>query len=124
MKILVVEDSLTMCKIIGGMIATTWPDVGVVDVHTVDEARQALAADDHGIGLILLDCNLPGASGLTLMDHMAADERLKEIPVLVLSADLDKSLMIRALRAGARGYLTKPFEMEDLRGELARFMDP
>ena len=63
--------------------------------------------------LVLLDMNLPDISGMALLQHLKADERTAEIPVVVVSADAMPAQIQAALAAGAARYLTKPVSVED-----------
>jgi PAS domain S-box-containing protein len=68
-------------------------------------------------GLILLDINLPDGSGLDLLPELKADERTRDIPVVVVSVEERRK---EALHLGAVGYLVKPFSQSDLRNELEK----
>jgi PAS domain S-box-containing protein len=70
-------------------------------------------------GVILLDLNLPDGYGLDLLSQLKADERTRNIPVIIISVEERKA---EALKLGATGYLVKPFSQEDLHTELARVL--
>lgn len=57
--------------------------------------------------LILLDLKLPKVSGLEVLEHVKSDEKLKEIPVVILTASDNKSDIISTYQHGADGYFTK-----------------
>jgi CheY-like chemotaxis protein len=57
--------------------------------------------------LILLDLKLPKVSGLEILEHLKGDEKLKEIPVVILTASDNKSDIIRTYQGGAESYFTK-----------------
>ncbi len=63
--------------------------------------------------LVLLDMNLPDIGGMALLQHLKADERTAEIPVVIVSADAMPAQIQAALQAGAARYLTKPVSVED-----------
>jgi two-component system chemotaxis response regulator CheY len=121
MKVLVVEDSKTMRRIVRGQIMAGWPDAEVVGVDSVAAAREFLAGEDAAVDLILLDYHLPGEVGTALLKKF---DEFNTPPVVMLTAEADKSLMVEALRAGARGYLVKPVSAADLRSELAHYLGP
>jgi CheY-like chemotaxis protein len=76
--------------------------------HCVGDGEDALAfLRDQTPRLIVLDVQMPGLTGLEVLDVMRADERLRKIPVLVYSAGHDKSQSELAIRLGARAYLVK-----------------
>jgi DNA-binding response OmpR family regulator len=64
--------------------------------------------------LILLDVNLPDTDGLTVCKVILADERLKHIPVVMLSSSNDEAQIEAGITAGAKGYLVKPFYPKEL----------
>jgi CheY-like chemotaxis protein len=62
--------------------------------------------------LILLDLNLPDMHGLEVLRHLQKEPQTAAVPVVVLSADATPSQIERLLTAGARNYLTKPFDID------------
>jgi DNA-binding response OmpR family regulator len=64
--------------------------------------------------LILLDVNLPDAVGLTICKAILADKQLQKIPIVMLSSSNDEVQIEAGIRAGARGYLVKPFYPKEL----------
>ncbi len=71
--------------------------------------------------LIILDKQLPGVDGLDLCRVLKADPRTSGIPVLILSASPQTAL--QAPRAGADGFLEKPFRMQELRVKVQRLLE-
>ena len=65
---------------------------------------------------LILDVNLPGMSGLELQQLLNAS-RL-EVPIIFMSAQADEATQLRALKAGAAGFLRKPFSIESLLATL------
>jgi CheY-like chemotaxis protein len=66
----------------------------------------------HGPKLILLDLNLPDMHGSEVLRQLQSEPTTAKIPVVVLSADATPSQIERLLTAGARNYLTKPFDID------------
>ena len=62
--------------------------------------------------LILLDLNLPDMHGSEVLEKLQSDSKTAQVPVVVLSADATPSQIERLLSAGARNYLTKPFDID------------
>ena len=123
MKVLLVDDSETMRRLIKHTIRQTWPQTEFAEAGDVEAAGQLLQADPHGVGLILLDYNLPGENGLALLRRIREEERLREIPVVMVTVDPEKASMICALREGARAYIAKPFDEASLQKDLRPFMN-
>jgi CheY-like chemotaxis protein len=69
-------------------------------------------AQIHRPKLILLDLNLPDMHGLEVIRKLQSDSATAQVPVVVLSADATPSQIERLLGAGARNYLTKPFDID------------
>jgi two-component system, OmpR family, response regulator len=67
---------------------------------------------------ILLDVNLPGTDGFSILARMRQHPALKEIPVIMLTAQASRGDVLRGLSGGANGYITKPFEHEALMKSL------
>jgi CheY-like chemotaxis protein len=65
-------------------------------------------------GLILLDLNLPDIHGSEVLRRLRSNPLTEQIPVIILSADISPSQIERMLQAGARNYLTKPFDIKRL----------
>jgi CheY-like chemotaxis protein len=68
----------------------------------------------HAPALILLDLNLPDSHGGELLVRLKSNPLTARVPIIVLSADITPSQIERMLQAGARDYLTKPFEIQRL----------
>lgn len=62
-------------------------------------------------GLILLDLQLPDVMGDVVLKHLRGDERTRDIPVVMLSADATPANIERLLEMGAHAYLTKPLKI-------------
>ena len=76
------------------------------EVETYSSAEEYLRRAGEPEGCLLLDVNMPGTSGLELMQDLARRER--QVPVLVLTASREPHLRSRAFELGARAFLTKP----------------
>jgi CheY-like chemotaxis protein len=70
------------------------------------------------INLIFLDLNMPVMDGHTFLKEIKADSRYAKIPIIIITALDEKGEVIKTMRAGACGYLTKPFSMDQIRAQL------
>jgi len=68
--------------------------------------------------LILLDINMPEMNGYEVCQHLKADENLKDIPVIFISALHDTTDKVQAFDAGAVDYITKPFRFEEVKARV------
>jgi signal transduction histidine kinase/CheY-like chemotaxis protein len=86
-----------------------------IELLTAERGRHGLElARDRRPRLILLDLHLPDIDGSEVLARLKADPVLREIPVVVLSADATPGQQERLTAGGASGYLTKPIDIEEL----------
>ncbi|WP_332774497.1 response regulator [Polaromonas sp.] len=93
------------------------------------EAVEALHSDKSRPGdapnvlprLVLLDLNMPRLNGFEVLKRLRADERTRQLPVVIFSGSDQRSDMLEAERLGANGYVRKPVEFENLCATLAQF---
>lgn len=111
MKILVVDDSAIMRKVIEQILEVLGHEA--IQAGHGREAFERLA-DREDIRLILLDWNMPEMNGIEFLREMKADGRFGHIPVIMLTTESERRKMIEAIEAGAKHYLTKPFQPETL----------
>ena len=114
-RILVVEDEMDMRKMLEVRLAARGHEV--ILVPTAEEALPIMKAQKPD--LVLLDLYLPGMDGTELCDIIKADEELKMIPVIFISAnplDIEK----KTEEHKADGCIQKPFDPEDLISEIER----
>jgi CheY-like chemotaxis protein len=71
-------------------------------------------AQQHSPDIVLLDVNLPDMRGEKVLEQLRADERTREIPVIVLSADATRAQIDRMISRGAQAYLAKPIDVQAL----------
>ncbi len=112
MKILTVDDSKTIRCIIKGMIETLGYEAIEADCGAT--AMKILAKSDGNIALVILDWNMPGMNGLEVLQAIKGDDGLKDIPVMMVTTEAEKSNIVKAIQSGASNYLTKPFVQDDL----------
>ena len=77
----------------------------------------------HTPRMVLLDLKLPKVSGLEVLRRLRADERTREIPVVVLTSSREESDVIEAYRLGLNSYVVKPVEFERFRDAARRLCD-
>jgi len=112
--ILVVDDTPANLQVLAGMLK----DRGY-RVRPVPGGRLALAAARQDPpDLILLDINMPEMNGYEVCEHLKADDALKGIPVIFISALTEPLDKVKAFATGGVDYLTKPFQMEELHARV------
>jgi CheY-like chemotaxis protein len=109
--ILYVEDNLSNSRLMERILANR-PGVKLVSAM---QGRMGLdLAREHSPDLILLDVHLPDMQGDIVLRHLRADNRTKDIPVAMVSADATPGQIERLKLAGAQAYLTKPIDVREL----------
>lgn len=117
MKALVVDDSLTIRKI----IIKALQQIGVEDVAEAENGVLALTAvAEHSPGLILMDWNMPQMSGIEALTKLRGQGC--KTPIIMVTTEAEKSRVIEAIKAGANDYLIKPFAPEQLAEKAKRLM--
>ena len=116
MKLLIVDDSLVMRRIIGSAAALLGADC--VEAGNGEQAFIQLQVDPAGFNLVCLDWNMPVMGGLEFLKSLRADPRWADLPVLMITTEGSRDSIIEALKAGATGYLTKPFNQQDLQSKM------
>ena len=79
-----------------------------------EQALDLLRKDPKSVGLVLLDMAMPGMSGYEVCNEIRADAKLKELPVVALTASVEGKLLEQARESGVDDILAKPFTREAL----------
>ena len=111
MKVLVVDDSAIMRKVIEQILEMLGHE-SVPATHGLDAFERLKEHPD--VRLILLDWNMPEMNGIEFLRAIKDRPGLSEIPVIMLTTESERRKMIEAIEAGAKHYLTKPFQPETL----------
>lgn len=91
------------------------------DLEEASTGEEAIAAlDTETFDLVLLDLNLPGISGMEVLERWKRDGVIDRVAVLMLTADARPGLEGEAAELGACGFLTKPIPPRDLIAEIER----
>ena len=112
MRILVVEDERALCETIVRSLRRL--AYSVDPCYDGDTAIDLLGSERYD--LVLLDLNLPGADGMTVLRTLRQTDR--ETRVLILSARSEVADKVEGLDAGATVYLAKPFHLEELEARI------
>jgi two-component system, OmpR family, response regulator VicR len=109
-RVLVVDDEPDIVYMVKVILRSAGFEVS--SASGVGEAISELSGNEPD--LVLLDLRLGDGEGWQVLAHLRDGERTKRIPVIILSAHASASTAERALREGARGYITKPFVASSL----------
>ena len=117
LKILVVDDFSTMRRIVKNLLN----ELGFTDISEADDGKTALPMlQAGGFEFVVTDWNMPGMPGIDLLKAIRADDKLKHLPVLMVTAEAKKENIIMAAQAGASGYVVKPFTAATLDEKLKK----
>jgi len=87
-------------------------------IHAADAVEGVVLAHRHKVNLMLLDVGLPGSDGFAVLQRVKEDRELQDIPVVLLTAWNSTPDKLRAFELGAADYITKPFEVAELRARV------
>ncbi len=117
MKILVVDDMLTMRRIVKNIMR----QLGFANVEEAENGQDALTKlRAESFGFVISDWNMPVMTGIELLRAIRADDSLKAIPVLMVTAEAQKENLIEAIQAGVSNYIVKPFTAEVLQEKMSK----
>ena len=120
MKILIVDDFSTMRRIIKNLLR----DLGFTNTVEADDGTTALPILQGGtIDFLVTDWNMPGMTGIELLRAVRTDEKLKTIPVLMVTAEAKRDQIIAAAQAGVNGYVVKPFTAVALKEKIEKIFE-
>ena len=119
-RILIVDDFATMRRIARLMLQS----LGFTNVEEAEDGNEALASIRNQLfDIVLSDCNMPNMNGLELLSTLRQDSELHDIPFIVMTSSDQKESLLEMVKAGASGYIEKPFKADTLKAKLAKFLD-
>ena len=111
MQVLVVEDREVMLKIIGRLMQ----ELGFPNVdHAINGIAALECMRNKSYDLILSDWNMDGMTGFQLLKRVRSLPRTAKIPFILITAEAKPENILAAKKAGANGYLLKPFKLDAL----------
>jgi two-component system chemotaxis response regulator CheY len=121
-NILVVDDFSTMRRIVRNILR----ELGYHNILEAADGASALSILANGsVDLLITDWNMPGMPGLELLKRVRESSVHGNMPVLMLTAEAKREQIVEAARAGANGYIIKPFTTATLKSKIeALFPDP
>ena len=119
--VLIVDDSPAMRSFVKRVLDLSGFEMGTC--YEAGDGKEALALiRKEWVDVILTDINMPVMNGEEFVQNLAADDSLRSIPVLVVSTDRTEDRVRQMIALGAKGYVKKPFQPEELREELERVL--
>ena len=119
LKILIVDDFATMRKVIRNLLKQG----GFENVVEAEDGAAALKIlKSQQVDFIISDWNMPNMSGLELLKAVRADDDLKALPFLMVTAEALKDNVVAAVKAGVSNYIVKPFTAEVLNEKIEKIV--
>nr|MBN2278475.1 response regulator [candidate division Zixibacteria bacterium] len=120
MRVLVVDDSQIMRKIVTGALKKQ----NVNDIVEAANGQEAVdvVAKDGNISLILMDWNMPVMTGIDAVRKIRTGG--SKTPIVMVTTESEKEKVIEAIKSGANDYLVKPFNPKDIQAKLEKFLPP
>lgn len=119
-SIFVVDDELVNLK----LLEKTLRSAGYTNLVLISDPHQVLPAyQEHNPSLILLDLNMPGFDGYQVMEQLGNLNDPMLPPIVILTAQNQQEYLLRALEAGARDFVSKPFDRRELLMRVRNFLD-
>lgn len=119
LRFLIVDDFSTMRRIVRNLLKES----GFAEA---DEAEDGVAAmhklRNSKFDFVVTDINMPNMNGFELLSAIKGDEKLKHLPVLMVTAEARKEDIVLAAQSGAAGYIVKPFTKATLEEKVQKIM--
>ena len=117
--ILVAEDSLMLRKVACFPLEKT--GYKVLEANNGIEAIEAMSKNH--VDMLITDLNMPGMDGFELIAHVKEDENFKHIPIIILTTEGKKEMVMKGLTLGANSFLQKPIKPDLMLQEVKRLLD-
>jgi two-component system chemotaxis response regulator CheY len=113
--ILLVDDSKVMREMIAACLR---PEQGIAFAHAGSGLEAIERLSLKKFDLVILDLNMPDIGGIEVVEFIRAQDRLRQLPILIVTTRGDDASRTRALEVGASRFMTKPFAPEALLSEV------
>lgn len=120
LKFLIVDDFSTMRRIVRGLLK----EMGCLHTAEAEDGAVALSMlRANRFDFVVSDINMPVMDGFELLKAIKADEALRHLPVLMVTAEARKEDIVQAAQSGAAGYIVKPFSKAILEDKVQRILN-
>lgn len=120
--VLIVDDSPAMRSFVKRVLDLSGLDMS--SCHEAGNGKEALELlANEWVDVILTDINMPVMNGEEFVQSLAESDAFRSIPVIVVSTDRTEDRVKQMIALGAKGYVKKPFQPEELREELERVLE-
>jgi two-component system chemotaxis response regulator CheY len=118
--ILIVDDSASLRQVVGLALKGAGYDV----VEACDGVDASRRLSGGRLGLIICDVNMPNMDGISFLKHVKAHPQYKFTPVLMLTTESQEAKKLEGKAAGAKAWVTKPFQPSQLLDAVAKLCLP
>ena len=122
LRALIVDDSAVMRKVIERALRQAGLELSeVLQASNGEEALQTLRDNqggDNALALILSDINMPVMDGLQFLEARKQENLAQGVPVVMITTEGNETFVMRAIAAGAQGYICKPFTAEQVKARV------
>lgn len=116
MRALIVDDSAVMRKVIERALRQAGLELtDVLQASNGEEALQMLRESSEELSLILSDINMPVMDGLQFLESRKQENLAPGVPVVMITTEGNEAFVMRAIAAGAQGYICKPFTADQVK---------
>lgn len=118
-RILIVDDSPSVRQQVGMALKQVGFEVvdGVDGIDGAEKVRK-----DASIGMVICDINMPRLNGLDMVEQVKSEARFAKLPIVMLTSEDNPALVERAKKAGAKGWIIKPFRADLLVATVRKLM--
>jgi two-component system chemotaxis response regulator CheY len=119
LRFLIVDDFSTMRRIVRGLLK----EIGYSDADEAEDGVAAIQKLRNGrFDFVVSDINMPNMNGFQLLAQIKQDDKLKHLPVLMVTAEARKEDIVAAAQGGAAGYIVKPFTKATLEDKIVNIL--
>lgn len=121
MNVLIVDDYKTMLRIVGNLLK----QLGFSNIDEAQDGTEAFAKmKEKKYGLVISDWNMEPMTGLDLLKKVRAEEGMKDVPFIMVTAESKTENVIVAKQAGVSNYIVKPFNADTLKQKMTAVLGP
>lgn len=126
MHLMIVDDSPLLRKIHGDVLR----GLEITNFSEAEDGKPALEkmlilhSEGNPVHLVLLDANMPKMSGIEVLTAIRKLDQLKNIPVIMVTGEVDRAAVIEFVKAGVNGYIIKPMTAESLMANINKIFTP
>lgn len=121
LKVLVVDDT----SVSRGLICMSLDEIGIKNVDFCNSGTQAFdIATRHGVHIVISDQNMPGMTGIELLEKLRLQKATQRIGFILISGSMNQGLLDDARKWGLNNFMSKPFDTRKLRTCLETVTGP